>query len=368
MSKRIMTAVLWVAAAFSQAAEPPAAAPKPLDRYALADRVWLGTFGGEVSVNPRSELTALRIGEMEWRFADGETVKEGDAVAVSAVTRVRQSAAQLALDESALAMKLKSAAWAHQEKIANLQRQIGDMEGRIAKLALTPKESRLFGEDLSRRLAEERRKLADQLVAMREKLDPEFLAEELRIEQEQLRQDVARAKTEHLELVQSVEILAPNDGVLKIYKTGEVRGGDVVGTVESRGKASVTLQVLDPEIRSEPPDSLAIAVSGPTGEMFPGRFSHVERPPVSRLGPVIYHFTLGENGESPQGEDLSGERMVTLYKLLGRKARIIPKAEFLFSHPADIQRLGWAGFFREIWPDARIIHIGPRSVSLVEQE
>lgn len=369
MSKGFLTAVLWLAVALSQAAEPPSSSEvKPLDRYPLADRVWLGSYGGEVEVNPRSELTAVRTGDVEWRISDGETVKEGDAVAVSAAGRVRQSAAQLALDESALAVKLRTAGWAHDEKVANLERQTSELEGRIAKLALTPKEARLLGDDLARRLAEERLKLGKQLAAMREKLDPELLAEELRIEQEQLRQEVARAKMEHEELVQSMEVLAPHDGVLGILKTGDVRAGDVIGTVERRGKASVVLQLLDPEIRSEEPESLVIAVSGPTGERFPGSFANAERLPGSRIGPVVYRFTLANDGDAPPANDLSGERMVTVYKLLGRKARIIPKTDFLFSHPEEINRLGWAGFLREIWPEARIIHIGPRSVALIEGE
>ena len=364
---RLYTIALCLVAALCQAAES-LPAPKPLESYALADRVWLGSLGGEVEVNPRSELTAVRNGELEWRFADGDLVKEGDAVAVSSAEKIRQSAAQLALDEAALVVKLKTAEWAHDDKHANLQRQVGEIEARIAKLALTPQERRLLGEDLARRLAEERRKLEDQLVAMRGKLDPEFRAEELRIEQEQLRQDVERARTEHLELVQSMEILAPHEGVIEILKTGQVRGSDVIGTIERRGKASVALQLFDPQIRSEPTDSLVISVSSPTGEMFQGTFSRVERPPGSRLGPVIYHFTLGAGGGEAPREDLTGERMVTIYKLLGRKARIIPKSEFLFSHPEEIQRQGWAGFFREIWPEARIIHIGPRSVALIERE
>lgn len=361
-------AALCIAAPLSRAAGPAGIEVKPLETYALADRVWLGTFGGEVEVNPRSDLAAIRTGELEWRFADGDEVKEGDVVGLSAAGKIRQSTEQLALEESSLAVKLRNLAWAHDEKSANLERQIGEFEGRIAKLALTPKERRLLGDDLSRRLADERRKLEGQLLAMREKLDPDFRAEELRVEQEQLRLEVERARAEHEELIQSMEILAPHDGVLRILKTGQVRGNEVVGTVERRGRASVAMQLFDPEIRSELPESLAIAVSGPTGEMFPGSFSKIERPPGARLGPMIYHFTLGGNGEAPPREDLSGERMVTLYKLLGRKARIVPKADFLFSHPAEIQRLGWAGFLRGIWPDARIIHIGPRSVALIERE
>ena len=90
--------------------------------------------------------------------------------------------------------------------------------------------------------------------------------------------------------------------------------------------------------------------------------------PNVRLGPMIYHFKLDPKPDAPFSPDLSGERMVTLYKLLGKEVRIVPKADFLFSNAQEIQRLGWAGFLRGIWPGSRIVHIGPRSVALVEHE
>jgi hypothetical protein len=341
---------------------------KPLKAYPLSDRMWLGTFGGEVEVNPKVDLPAIRAGEIEWKFNEGAAVTEGSAVAWAGAEQIRQSANQRVLDASALVVKLKTAKWTHDEKTAGLERQVEEMKGRMAKLSLTPKERELLGPDLAKRLIKERQKLEEQLAGLREKLAPEFRAEELRIEQEQLRQDDQRAQVEHLGLVQTSEVIAPQDGIVHILKTGMVRANDIVGTIESRGKAKVTLQVLDPEVRSEPPDSLAIDVSGPRGEMIPGSFSTIERMPSNRFGPAVYKFTLDAGQNAPLTDELTGERMVTLYKKLGRQARMVTKADFLFSHADEIHKLGWAGFFLQIWPNARIFHVGPRSVALIENE
>jgi hypothetical protein len=365
MRRLLITACCLVWPLASHAAPPVV---KPLASYPLADRVWLGTFGGEVEVNPLSELPVTRTGEIRLLANDGMEVKEGAAVALADAEKIQQSADQLALDESALPVKLKTAEWSHQEKTAGLERQLEELEARIAKLTLSPKERQLLGEDLTLRLAEEGRKLQGQLATMHEKLAPEFRAEELRIEQQQLRQDIERKRAEHLELVRSMEITAPHDGVFHALKSGKVRASEIIGTVERRGKAAVTLQLLDPELRSETPESLAIAVSSPTGEIFTGKFSHIERVPGIRLGPAVYHFTLDVSQSTPLRDDLSGDRMVTLYKLLGRQTRIVAKVDFLFSHAAEIQQLGWAGFLRSVWPDARVIHVGPRSIALAEHE
>lgn len=366
--KWILMIALWCGWSGPVRAEIVPPESKPLASFPLADRVWLGTYGGEVEVNPRSELLGLRTGEIQWLAQDGEEVEEGAAVALSGAQQIRQSENQLTLDEAALPLKLKEAEWNHGDKTAGLERQVEELEGRITKLSLTPKERKLLGDELSRRLADERLKLEADLVTMAEKLDFDFLAEGLRVEQEQIRQDLERARTEHADLVRSMEIPAPHDGVLHILKSGDIRTSDLIGTVERRGKASVTLQLFDPELRSEVPESLSITVSSPTGEMLPGRFSKIEQVPGARVGPAIYHFTLDDSPENPLREEISGERMVTIYKLLASEARIVPKTGFLFSHPAEVQRHGWAGFLREIWPDARIVHVGPRSIALSEQE
>ncbi|NQX00060.1 hypothetical protein HQ447_05320 [bacterium] len=360
--------VIFCGTACSLGAEPPSSSPKPLASYTLADRQWLGSFGGDVEVNPAMDLPATRSGEIEWKMQDGAEVKEGAVVAFSGALQIRQSAGQLALDEDAVAMKLKTAEWQHREKLIGLGRQVDELELRISKLSITPKERELLGNELAQRLVEEARELKKELKTLNEKSDPELRAGELNLEQRQIQQDIEKARADHEDLVHSMEILSPNDGILHILKSGYVRANDIIATVERRGHAVVSMQLLDPEVRSEAPDSLAISVSSPTGELISGTFSHIDRMTNARLGPTIYHFKLDRKPDAPFSPDLFGERMVTLYKRLNKEVRIVPKADFLFSYPQEIQRLGWAGFLRDIWPAARIVHIGPRSIALAERE
>ncbi|MGL5019553.1 MAG: hypothetical protein ACRDBP_15570 [Luteolibacter sp.] len=368
MMKRLLLLTFLGFPGLAFAAESPAAAVKPLDSYPLADRLWLGSFGGEVAVNPTMDVLATRSGEIKWEVEEGAEVKEGAVVALSGAIQIRQSAGQLALDEDAVEMKLKEAEWQHREKSIGLERQVDDLELKISKLSLTPKERELLGDELAKRLVEEAREIKKELKTLNEKLVPEFRANELSIEQRQIQQDIEKARAVHEDLVRSMEILSPSVGILAILKSGYVRANDIIGTVERRGHAVVSLQLLDPELRSEAPESLAISVATPKGDLISGTFSHVDRMANVRLGPMVYHFKLDQNPEVPFTPDLSGERMITLYKLLRRNVRIVPKADFIFAHPLEIQRLGWAGFLKTIWPTSRIVHVGPRSIALVADE
>ena len=215
--------------------------PKPLDSYPLADRVWLGKFGGEVAVNPATELLASRAGEIKWEVEEGAEVKEGSVVALSGALQIRQSADQLALDEDAVPLKLKTVEWQHREKRVGLERQVEELELRIAKLSISPKERELLGGELAQRLAAEAKELKMEFKTLDEKLDPEFRAMELGLEQRQIQQDIEKARADHLDLVHSMEILSPNDGIIHLLKSGYVRASDVIATVERRGHAAVTL-------------------------------------------------------------------------------------------------------------------------------
>jgi hypothetical protein len=368
MMKRLLLLTFLSLSVLSLAAEPSPTVVKPLDSYPLADRLWLGSFGGDVAVNPTMDVLATRSGEIKWEVEDGAEVKEGAVVAYSGAVQIKQSVGQLILDEDAVAVKLKAAEWQHLEKSVGLERQVDELELRISKLSLTPKEKELLGREIGQRLAEEVLEIKRELKTLNEKLIPEFRANELDIEQRQIQQDIEKARAVHEDLVHSMEILSPNVGIIHILKAGYVRASDIIGTVERRGHAVASIQLLDPELRSEAPESLAMSVSSPKGDLVSGTFSHIDRIAKARLGPTVYHFKLDQNPEIPFTSDLSGERMITLYKLLDEEVRIVPKADFIFAYPQQIQRLGWAGFLKTIWPSARIVHIGPRSIALVVKE
>ena len=79
--KRLLLYALVFWPVISSAAEPTAAMVKPLESYSLADRLWLGSFGGDVAVNPSMDVPATRSGEIKWEVEEGSTVKEGGLVA-----------------------------------------------------------------------------------------------------------------------------------------------------------------------------------------------------------------------------------------------------------------------------------------------
>lgn len=340
---------------------------RPLAGYPESARLWLGSFGAEVEVDPATDLLPSRPGEVRWLAESGAAVEDGQPVALMGGRQIEQSAAQLAIDESQVGVRKRNVEWSHRDKLAGIERQVDEFRSRLAKLEMTPQERELIGDALMRRLAGERLQIERQITELEEKMDPLHHEEELRLELAQIDQDIGRARLDHEELLRSMEILAEHDGVVEIDFNGYARANQVIGRIRRTGHALVTLQVLDPEIRAEPPETLVVTVTGPDGVTHEGGFLRVERGLGGRLAPASYLFDLTADGDGELSPDLSGERMATLYKVLPQPARIVTKSPLLFGHAEAINRLGWAGFLKTVWPEARILHIGPQSIAVVPE-
>jgi len=338
---------------------------RPLDSFPESDRVWLGSFGSEVEVDPASEIIASRSGEIHWLVDHGEAVSEGQVFALMSHRQIRQSANQLEIDEAKLPARRRSAIWSHREKRVGLQRQLEELHARQAKVELTPEERRLIGSSLLARIEVERGQLKEQIADLEEQMSPEFFDEELRLELAQMDHDIERAKLEHDDLVKSMQLIAEHDGIVEIDSTGYVRANDIIGHVRRSGYAVVTIQMTDPEVRAENPGTLGIAVMGPDGKVHRGVFNKSIRGAGGRMSGVTYVFDLVVDAAGdPPSRELAGERMAIIEKVLPGKARIIPKSPLLFSHPEEINRLGWARFLQETWPGSQVAYIGPNSVAL----
>ncbi|MDX1680460.1 MAG: hypothetical protein R3242_07005 [Akkermansiaceae bacterium] len=338
-----------------------------LSSYPLQDRVWVGNFGGKVEVNPMVDLETKRFGRVEWKAQDDEEVEAGQTVAWQAADHVRHSQNQLDMLKEEHLLKMEATEWEHQEKINANRRSLRELESKLRSLELTPQERRIVGEEFVARLDERKSEIEAELDAARMRLDPERLATELKLERQRLIADLDKAQLDHADLVNNMSLIAPHDGVLRHLEQGDVDKGAIVGRIERQGRAVASLKIVDPEVRSEKPERLAIIVTGPSGQRVQGSFSHVEKMLDVGLGSVIHHFELEPREGQSLDNEMSGERMISVYRLLGRQARVVPKSAFLFEEPAKIQNMGWAAYIKEIWPQSEIVYIGPTAIAVAEK-
>lgn len=337
-----------------------------LSSYPKGDRVWIGSFGGTVEVNPSTNLLANRYGSLDWKVVDGGTVEEGATLAFQAAEEYQQSLAQLKLDEAKLEVDLAALKWDHEEKNTSLKRKVEELESQLTNLTLTREEKKLVGPELAARLDARRLELQAALEMEREKASPQRRADQLSQAMEQLKLDLTRARWEHQQVIQKVSIIAPHEGILHQLKTGTVQAGDLVGRVERRGLALAKLKVLDPDVRSELPERLAVTVAGPRGQLLSGVYSRTERLGEIGVGIPVYQFDLTAAQGVELDAEMSGERMISMYRLLGQQAYLVPKTKFLFADPEAIENMGWPVYIKTIWPKAKVLYLGPDKIALIE--
>jgi len=360
--------LIWILGILPASALLAATPPKALEDYPSGDVVWLGSFAGQVAVNPLTELLATRQGEIRWNVADGASVPDGTSLAICGAAQIAQAEKELALKEANLPIELREAEWTHLEKATTGEVRLEELNSKLQKLDLSQEENELLGPELAKRVVTGKQKLNSEIEKLKQRLDPTVAAEELRIEQEQLRLALEKARLEQLESIRSFEILAPHAGTLRIERSGYIRGNERIGTLENRGIASVTLQIADPEVLNEKPELLQVSVSDPRGQVYLGNFDRIEKNSNIRMGFVIYHFTFEPTPGTEIPSDMTGERLVNLSRKLGRMAYIVPKTDFLFENTEEVQRLGWSAFVEQRWPGCKIFLVGPRNLAIIRGE
>ncbi len=345
-----------------------AATPTLLADYPQMEVVWLGSFSGKVAVNPLTDLVTTRAGEIEWKVADGASLTEATSLAICGASQINQSAKALALEEANLPLKLRDAEKSHREKRATEETQLEDLKNQLQKLDLSSEENELLGPELAKRVTSGKQKLRREIENLKEYLNPALAADELRLAKEKINLDVEKLRLEQFESIRSFEIAAPHAGILRISRTGYIRASEIVGTLENKGVATITLQIVDPEILNENPELLEASVTDPRGKDYIAKFSHIEKNSTIRVGFLIYHFKLEARPDFELPSDLTGERLVVLSRKLERKAYILPKIDFLFENTAEVQQLGWPAFVEKRFPGSKIFFVGPRSLAITRGE
>lgn len=365
MKKSSLHGLILLTMVLLQANAQGAQAPE-LKSYPQSDMIWLGSYAGLVEVNPRIELESVRYGDLHWVVEDGAEVKAGESAAYCAYAKVLHSNAQLKKAEDELKLSLRTTKWEHLKETEGLEQEASAIEDEIAKFSFSDHEKKLAGQKLSARVDQHRKKLEAKLDIARDQISPEMRDEQLRLKLEQLELEIRGKQIENRDLINTLSIRAPHGGIIHQHKAGEVQVGDVIGNVERRGRAVLMLPMIDAEILREKPKSLAVTTTGSKGRTLKGSFSEIYQKVGIVSGPKTYLFELLPDGDFELSDDTTGERMVSIYRKLERRAYIVPKTKFLFENTEEVQKLGWHKFIKSKWPDAEIVYIGPNAIAIAQ--
>ncbi len=331
--------------------------------YPVDSKVWLGSIVGEVLVDPEIEIEVAKPGEFNWRVAEGDTVEENDVLGTSGATKIDLSERQLALQRNRHRHSLLDLEWATEEKRRALRVGIRELEDRLTKLELTGTERELLGDNFAERLLLERKEIEAELERSREKLGSDYFDEMLRLDRQTLDLDLERAEEDHRELIRTSEQLASASGVVRIDSREPVRSPTVMGRIIRKGIAEVTVELLDPRLRSTPGAELEVEVRGDDQLNYRGTFLREmqERSFNSNARLVVFEIAAREDQDAVPAS-LAGSRMVRVSRVLPEPGHQIPKDDLVFKFPKEITEIGWTEFIRKRWPDVRIIHIASRVV------
>lgn len=338
----------------------PGDGPGKLEDYPVKDRVWLASAVGEVTVNPEYPVEISALGELKWLVKSGQRVEKDVAICLTAAKKIDLSARDLALTTSRYPNSRRDLDASNRDQVKALKTSLEEANLKLEELNLTATEEALVGENVLKALVKERETLREEVRLMEEKLQSDYFTRALADARTGLQLELDQARQGHDELLRGATVRAEIGGTLEILGNEVLQADSLVAKIIQSDLAEVRLEVTDPRLLNVPPEELAVQFSGDEGRVHEGRFSRVERTPAFTRQTRILIFTLEKNKDEEElPASLSGIRMLRIERILKERGHLVPKQDFLFQFPEEINEKGWAAFIENRWPEARLSYVGP---------
>ncbi len=231
---------------------------------------------------------------------------------------------------------------------------------------------------LRQRAAEAIQKLDERISTLREKVDPALLERDLRVLEEDNALQFSRKQKQLVALEKRSCLLAGSAGQLRLgdplkekLAAGEpgkpawMKTGDLLGTIVDDRHYEISVAAAGPLLSGIPREQLLVFIQdSQTGKLIAGEYNRTEELDSGREISRNFVFTIPD-GSLENARQAQGTRnLVHVYRKFPKPYRIVFKKDIAFAAPDVLDANGWDGLVRHLWPDSRVIQVGPQTIAV----
>jgi hypothetical protein len=231
---------------------------------------------------------------------------------------------------------------------------------------------------LRQRAGEAIKKLDDRISLLREKVDPALLERDIRVLEEENALQLSRKQKQLVALEKRSCLLAGSAGQLRLgdplkdkLAAGEpgkpawMKTGDLLGTIVDDRHYEISVAAAGPLLSGIPREQLLVFIQdSQTGKLIAGEYNRTEEIDSGREISRNFVFTIPdasmENARQAQGT----RNLVHVYRKFPKPYRIVFKKDIAFAAPDVLDASGWDGLVRHLWPDSKVIQVGPQTIAV----
>ena len=374
--------LLALALAGLWAADAPAGGGQAPDWESLPEvnRIWMGMEEGSVRPAHYAQVRADAEGPLELHAADREFLERGRHWATLDAEQLELERESIRVDEWKQKRQGEKAGEDAEDNRLRMVMEMREAERKIADLDTLLAEESELPEAMRRRAREAADELRERLEVLRKRADPEVLASRLEEDERELEMQLERKRRQLRLLERRARLTAEVPGELRLSdglrrkladperKEGEpvwVRAGELLATVVDERKLEIVVQAAGSAISQVPETELLVLLQdGNTGGLIEGEFLRTEENDTGTEISRTHLFGIPEERLEAARQAMGHRHLVHVYRRFEQPVRLVHKKDIAFLAPEVLERAGWDGLARHLWPECRVVQVGPQTLAL----
>jgi len=141
--------------------------------------------------------------------------------------------------------------------------------------------------------------------------------------------------------------------------------GELLGTIVDDSRYEIHVPANTSAMLQLPENEIGVFFQdGQTGTLIPGNFLRIEEVESGLEINRTYVFSVPDERMDAAREAGGQKNFVHIYRMFTNEKHIVHKRDLAFEAPEILQESGWGGLIRHLWPQSRIIQVGPQSIAL----
>ena len=355
------------------------AAPPDLSEIPKSGRIWMGLEEGTIRPAAYQQFRSDVDATVKLHVADGDLLSSGQhwATLDPEQLEIERQALELEIDKRNL-QRVKDDYDADQTRVALLL-EIQDAYRKLEDLTDASQSSAL-DEGLRQRAREAVKIMKRRIEILEQRASNERLEEESRLKELESDLQLQRTRKQLLDLERRSKQISRHGGRLRLSDDFKKRmeratpeekiwvsAGDILGTVLDDTRYEIHVPASNSAMLQLPEDEIGIFIQdGQTGTLIPGSFLRIDEMESGLEIKRTYIFSVPDERIEAAREAGGQKQLVHVYRMFGKEHHLIHKKDIAFADPDVLMRSGWTGLVRHLWPDSRIIQVGPQTIAVEE--
>lgn len=340
-------------------------------------RIWMGIEEGTIRPAAFEQFRVDADAVIQLHANDGDTIEAGQHWATLDPEQLEIERKSIELEEMKREHQRAKDEYENEQARVALLLEIEEAYRKSEDLAQAAQTIELDA-SLRKRASEAVEIMSRRIAMLEERATLEHQNEQTRLKEIETELQERRAQRQLLSMERRSKLVSRHGGRLRLsdeYRARReraeeptevwMRSGELLCTIVDDSRYEIHVPANTSAMLQLPEDEIGVFFQdGQTGTLIPGTFLRIEEVESGLEINRVYVFSVPDE-RMDAARDAGGQKnLVHIYRMFTKDQHIVNKRDVAFHAPEILQKSGWVGLIRHLWPQSRITQVGPQSIAL----